>query len=75
MGTRRLLTVVELGKHDSVRIYRDREFDCYTVVTVYVDKSGYKQRAECEESDLTAARGTAAAECRWVRRYVRGGGR
>lgn len=65
MANRRLLHTVKLGA-DSVRIYRDRDWDCYVVrVRVLGGDS------ECEESSLEAARGTAAAQVRYVRRTQR----
>lgn len=64
-SSRRRLTVVRMGT-DSVRIYRDREYDCYQVVTLFRG-----QLFECEESALDAARDTAAAQCRWIRRQTR----
>ncbi len=64
MSRRRLLHTVRMGS-DSVRIYRDPQWDCY-VVKVLDRGNEY----DCEETSYQCARDTAAAQVRSLRRMA-----
>ena len=63
---RRKLHETRVGRRCTVKIYRDPDSDEY-VVKAFIDG---KVKGEAFESDMQAARGTAAAEARWLRRQT-----
>ncbi len=60
-----------VGASCAVRIYRNSEFDEYVVKTVVGGKVQGGKDGGAFESDKQAARGTAAAQVRWLRKRMR----
>jgi len=56
-----------VGASCAVRIYRNPEFDEYVVKTIVGGKVQGGKDGGAFESDKAAARGTAAAQVRWLR--------
>jgi hypothetical protein len=58
-----------VGANCAVRIYRNSEFDEYIVKTVVNGRVQGGKDGGAFENDKAAARGTAAAQVRWLRKH------